>query len=1308
MPTSNISGESGNGGGEDSNPAHYGVVATQYYESGPPASKLQVAKVEDGDVYETTKEEEWLTRKKVTTTTTKNIETRTQRQVVLEDGEVVDDTGPVVTTDCKEDTVTQEVVADEHLTPEGQDGRALAPPGEDWVPVGGAVVVSEKTEHIVNSHQVAENKRETEEVTHCGDVTNQEVEDHVDGRGDLRALTEAREGKGWEVARPERRVVHECTRKWGTVHTEDVHETSRVQDGHVVTETERTTQHERYENESLPDSGSSLSDGSVHEESRETQHNIVHTKDEDLVEYYGVPRGRTLAQGVKLGEGMHVVSEDFHEDREGEDLDSLSERLRRARRLGALKPKTRDTPERTDALTRRPLDYQQEEETRKSETSRWLENHFGSESGRSGSSHHEPEEEGVVHTAGGNVITITMSPRPATPEDEVDEAGGATISPPPPVGVHHRWGKSTGMTNTSQSTKAPPPPPPPKPSPAWTPPPPPPPTHQQQSPLADEITDTMIAAARARLRSTGRILDDSEQSTPPTSPPATNDTRFHSSSSHERVQVFPPSSGTYASPPMSPTGVSRPTDDPVYSSRFRSGSPSGYVSRRLLSTSSKASRGAAHSPPDSPPPPLPATPPPPAQQSSNVGRSQSFNVATKSWMNSGSRTLSSRLLDSRMKEYRSEEQLDAVGHKPVRRWPPSQREVSPELATEPTPPPPPRHRNSISPQTNNIYYNTTPTRSSRSSRTSDLGTQTMARDSGTQTDPSPVPPPRTKRKHKPKTYYFGQHSVSSTPSSSNRTKGHNTASITSSTIASREDQISPKVERRFRTTKTVTSVAHMPTNTSSSDRHSNLKNRSWHYRSMDELSSGADSTPRASWTNTVDPRRRPRDYSSQVREPETKTLPKKLVNGTSSSPSKTYIFGDDSRSRVASGSSSYLRRSHGGSMVNVSLAGMSCPKSTVIAESQDRQSPPRSTKPVIRSHSLNVKPAPLSIATSPAGVAPTAGLTSQQRTSTMYKSSPYLHLRSPNLIATIARSNSTRRTDEEQNGHHHHEREDSPPPAGERRSSRNAVQHDQGHHQQPTVNGHDAQEEEKRAKFMKGLLTSAPELYHFIHGDDTDKRGDDSLPVVTSQSPKPPESPPLLIRPPGSPVTSPTTSSPPASTTAPPRIFTFGRGEPTSLKRPTSLSNENNNANTNRFSSLGRPRESVTSNSMDNNGPSSLRETSTTTTQRNSLSTQHHRNALLSSHLNNNNGTSSLNRPRFNLKSPTGGSILYSTSFRSRAEPNSCPSSATWSRRSSDSNEAPTPHRWREQEDRKISGNVSSNLSRDGPVLIPIRDWNSR
>ena len=43
------------------------------------------------------------------------------------------------------------------------------------------------------------------------------------------------------------------------------------------------------------------------------------------------------------------------------------------------------TAERTDALTKKPLDLEAEEETRKLETSRWLESHFGSESGASSS-----------------------------------------------------------------------------------------------------------------------------------------------------------------------------------------------------------------------------------------------------------------------------------------------------------------------------------------------------------------------------------------------------------------------------------------------------------------------------------------------------------------------------------------------------------------------------------------------------------------------------------------------------------------------------------------------------------------------------------------------------------------------------------------------------------------------------------------------------------------------------------------------------------------------------------------------------------
>lgn len=41
-------------------------------------------------------------------TTTRQIETRVKRQIVLEDGKVVEDSGPIVTTNTTEDTEKQE------------------------------------------------------------------------------------------------------------------------------------------------------------------------------------------------------------------------------------------------------------------------------------------------------------------------------------------------------------------------------------------------------------------------------------------------------------------------------------------------------------------------------------------------------------------------------------------------------------------------------------------------------------------------------------------------------------------------------------------------------------------------------------------------------------------------------------------------------------------------------------------------------------------------------------------------------------------------------------------------------------------------------------------------------------------------------------------------------------------------------------------------------------------------------------------------------------------------------------------------
>ena len=52
--------------------------------------------------------EEIVTKKKTELTTTRQIETRVKRQIVLEDGKVVEDSGPIVETNTTEDTNKQE------------------------------------------------------------------------------------------------------------------------------------------------------------------------------------------------------------------------------------------------------------------------------------------------------------------------------------------------------------------------------------------------------------------------------------------------------------------------------------------------------------------------------------------------------------------------------------------------------------------------------------------------------------------------------------------------------------------------------------------------------------------------------------------------------------------------------------------------------------------------------------------------------------------------------------------------------------------------------------------------------------------------------------------------------------------------------------------------------------------------------------------------------------------------------------------------------------------------------------------------
>ncbi|XP_047002402.1 uncharacterized protein LOC124619829 isoform X2 [Schistocerca americana] len=379
------------------------VVSVRRYEVGAPANATTDLVEPDGTVA-TTKEEEWVTKKKTELTTRRQIETRVKRQVVLEGGKVVEDSGPIVTTSTTEDTEKEEHQQTEHRT-SGDD----PPQGEEWaVTEGPDGLVREVREHTVKSREEREERVETEDVKHLGDLTDDAYLAAVCSGQDVRlALTEGGDGaRGDQLveaagAGEGPREVHRSVRAVRVTDTSDVlKQSARQPDGRLVTETRETREREEVRDDEAPDPGHTGG-----EQEKEVRHEScqrhARLKDEHVVEY--------LADGVKIGEEMRYVSEEAEGSREGgaepADLewDSLSTRVRRMRRAAA-------PADRKDALTKRPLDFDQEEETRKAETSKWLEHHFGSESRSSKGS--LDDEEAAAPATNTSFINVTMKSRP--------------------------------------------------------------------------------------------------------------------------------------------------------------------------------------------------------------------------------------------------------------------------------------------------------------------------------------------------------------------------------------------------------------------------------------------------------------------------------------------------------------------------------------------------------------------------------------------------------------------------------------------------------------------------------------------------------------------------------------------------------------------------------------------------------------------------------------------------------------------------------------------------------------------------------
>ncbi|XP_058445205.1 uncharacterized protein LOC131426469 isoform X2 [Malaya genurostris] len=435
---------------------------------------------DDNEVEAVNREEEIIKKRKTELTTTRQIETRIKRQLVFEDGKVIEDSGPMVSTNTTEDTDRQETVQTEHRTlgdPESASeenvtrtqavdsgGTPVLAAGNDGpqklVSDGGggggddssnnsnkpkiiSAIVARPDGLLKNTKEEVEvSREETKECTvvaerkHYGDFTDDAYLRAINsGVDDIRELLLSEEAR-LDLAPSGPQLVSHSTKSRKVIDSEDTDvQLSARPDGTLVTEKTQTRQHEVLFDDDLP-GDERLSTGLDQVDCAErildqktSSQRYFKQRDEQHVDLIG-PGGQVL------GNEMRYAAETSQMEKDGNrpenllsEWDSLSDRLRKARRLGrhstpkeAVLGAATGTPglptalvDRTDALTKRPLDFDREDETRKQETNKWLESHFGSESRSSRGSRDDLDD--IVEPTKKTYFNVTIKSAGDGPEE---------------------------------------------------------------------------------------------------------------------------------------------------------------------------------------------------------------------------------------------------------------------------------------------------------------------------------------------------------------------------------------------------------------------------------------------------------------------------------------------------------------------------------------------------------------------------------------------------------------------------------------------------------------------------------------------------------------------------------------------------------------------------------------------------------------------------------------------------------------------------------------------------------------------------
>ncbi|XP_017876389.1 serine/arginine repetitive matrix protein 2 [Ceratina calcarata] len=373
------------------------VISTRRYEARPPPTSHPPILIDPENSVALIKEEEWETRKKKEITTTRQIETRVKRQVVLEDGEVVVDSGPLVTTNTTEDVEQQEHTTQERRTTGDQPQQVEWPTGGKSPVDSGSVVQKELNETVVRSREEIEERLETEDRQQLGDISDEAYQTAVrNNRGDLRvALAESAKQLASQTGP---RVVQHTTKSNKVIDTEKTLERKELKpDGLIVTERKRTVEHEEIKDDEVPDDGKDVNGDDASEKRKESSQRFVKKRDEDVVDY--------VSGGERVAREMRYVAETTEGERIGDWTPSPT--AMRTTRFHKHSGFPESFPARKDVLTKKPLDFEEEDEARKFETSKWLESHFGSES-RSSHGSIDADDSPLPTSTNTSYINVTM------------------------------------------------------------------------------------------------------------------------------------------------------------------------------------------------------------------------------------------------------------------------------------------------------------------------------------------------------------------------------------------------------------------------------------------------------------------------------------------------------------------------------------------------------------------------------------------------------------------------------------------------------------------------------------------------------------------------------------------------------------------------------------------------------------------------------------------------------------------------------------------------------------------------------------